>query len=273
MREIRLVACDMDGTFLTSSRIPHPANVQAVRYLTKSGVIFCLASGRGISTMRPLLAELGQTGPLVSSNGALVTGLKNETVFEAELPSAITDIILDYAEAKNIHVNRYHQDSITFSQSGRFADLYATRTGLIPIIEPLELIRQSPATKLLFIAEPDQILSATAELQKNPALQTTSLVNSEPDYLEFLPGGINKGLGLQKLAAHLDIPPAHIAAIGDWYNDLEMLQWVGYPACVSNAAPEILQISQYKLPTNDEAGVSTFLNAIIEAKSEGIVLP
>ncbi len=273
MREIRLVACDMDGTFLTSGRIPHPANIQAVHNLVKTGVVFCLASGRGISTMRPLLAKLGQTGPLVSSNGALVTGLHNETVFETQLSSTITNVILDYAQTKNIHVNRYHQDSITFSQSGRFADLYASRTGLTPIIEPIDLMRQSPATKLLFIAEPEQILSATTELHLNPALNSTSLVNSEPDYLEFLPGGINKGLGLRKLAEYLDIAPAQIAAIGDWYNDLEMLQWVGYPACVSNAAPEILQISQYKLPTNDEAGVSTFLNAIIEAKSEGIVLP
>jgi Cof subfamily protein (haloacid dehalogenase superfamily) len=272
MKPIRLVACDMDGTFLTSERQPHPQNILAVQKLVASGVIFCLASGRGISTMRPLLAQLNLTGPIVSSNGAFVICPNGSTVFDSVLENSVIEEVVNYAGHHNIHLNHYHHDTITFSQSGPHADLYQERTGCLPEFSDLQNIKLLPATKLLFIDSHQNISIHADYFLKHNGLKGTSIVRSEPDYLEFLPNGITKGVGLQKLAEHLGISGEECAAIGDWHNDKEMLEWVGYPAAVANAAPEIQAISKSVFASNNEAGVAEFIESVIEHNNAGIVI-
>ncbi|MFM9874028.1 MAG: HAD family hydrolase [Fimbriimonadaceae bacterium] len=271
MSSIRLVACDMDGTFLTSERQPHPENIRAVQELVSTGVIFCLASGRGISTMRPLLDLLDLNGPIVSSNGAHVISPSGKIVFDSLLEQSVVHHIVEYAYKRNVHVNRYYGDTITFSQPGDLADLYINRTGCTPEFLSLNQIKELPATKILFIGPHEEISLHANHFTTHSGLNGTSIVRSEPDYLEFLPAGITKGVGLQKLAEHLNLGPHECAAIGDWHNDREMLEWVGFPASVSNAAPEILAISKQVFSNNDQAGVSEFIRAVIKQNKMGIV--
>jgi len=271
MTPIRLVACDMDGTFLTSERLPHPENIRAVAKLVESGVIFCLASGRGISTMQPLLGQLTLTGPIVSSNGAHVTCPKGSVVFDSVLdPHSIIEIIT-FAEANDIHVNHYLGSTITFSKTGELADLYVSRTGCTPEFSTLSDLKNRPATKLLFIGAHEQISNHADYFLTHAGLKGTSIVRSEPDYLEFLPQGITKGVGVQKLAEHLGIAAGECAAIGDWHNDREMLEWVGYRAAVQNATPEIKSFVQSVFSSNNDAGVAEFIESIIERNKAGIV--
>lgn len=261
----------MDGTFLRSDRTPHPANVEAVKKIVKCGITFCLASGRGISTMRPLLAELELKGPIVSSNGAHVINSNGEVIFDESLSPEIIDDIVSFAEHHDIHLNRYHGDTITFSKPGPLADLYQTRTGCKPEYTSLKEIRSLPATKLLFVGEHQDIAEYSLHFNRQTGLQGTSIVRSEPDYLEFLPAGVTKGIGLQKLAEHMELKSSNCAAIGDWLNDLEMLQWVEHSVCVGNAHHEIQAICNTKVATNDQGGVAEFLNSIIDPNKEGIV--
>lgn len=262
MGKTKLLACDMDGTFLRSDRTAHPDNLSAVREAVEQGILFCLASGRGISTIRPFLAELGLKGPVVSSNGAYVVGLQGEVVFDSVLsPDAITEIVA-FADRHGIHLNRYHGEEITFSGDGPHAQLYRDRVGCEPPIASMRETMSLPATKLLFVGTPEEIDGYQSLIE--PLLPTglVSVVRSEPEYLEFLPGGVTKGAGLQKLAAHLSIKPEECAAIGDWLNDLEMLEWVGRPACVANAHPEILAVCPEVFPDNDSGGVASFIRTL-----------
>jgi hypothetical protein len=271
MNPIQLVACDMDGTYLREDRTPHPENKKAIAELVESGVIFCLASGRGIGTMQPALDELGLTGPMVSSNGAFVTDLNGNTILDRTLDPTAAEAILNYAESHLIHVNRYHHNKISFTNEGPFADLYIQRTGCQPAIETYREMRSAVSTKILFIDHPHRIDQFKRDLSQVPALQQATMVTSEPDYLEFLPAGITKGQGLKVLASHLGIPPQNCAAIGDWLNDREMLQWVGFPAAVANAHPEIVALAKIRVATNEQAGVAEFLRAIIRQNQTGIV--
>lgn len=267
MRKIRLVACDMDGTFLGSDRIPHPLNLESAKSLLQSGVVFCLASGRGIPTMRPFLDELGITGPVVSSNGAHVRGLDGEVVFDARLSTHAIHEVVDYAEKHGIHLNRYYGETITFSGDGANAELYRARTGCDPQIEPLGRTRELPATKLLFVAPAPETENHFGHFSSVTDSNDFTLVRSEPEYLEFLPAGVTKGVGVQRLAEHLKIQATECAAIGDWLNDFEMLQWVGRSACVANAHPEIQAICPEIYPDHDSGGVSLFLQAVLDSNA------
>lgn len=269
---IRLVATDMDGTFLCGNRKLIQQNIESVQKLTDSGVLFCLASGRGISTITPFWKELGMTGPTVSSNGAYVIDQHGAVVVDNSLPLDVVKSLLEYATEHSVHVNVYSGDQIYFSQKGDFGDLYRTRTGCNPIYVDSHLLHEKAATKLLFVDHPEGIIKHTAATRRILEKFNISVVISEPDYLEFLPDGINKGIGLARLADHLGFESHEVAAIGDWTNDLEMLQWVGLSGCVANAAPEIKEIAAQVYSSNEEFGFSEFAETILKHNSEGILI-
>lgn len=260
---VKLIATDMDGTFLNSSRQISPANLSAARAAIDAGIIFCLASGRGISTMDPFAAQIGTPGPMVSSNGAYVVGLDGEDVHHHSVPYEARKTIVDYALANDIHLNCYEKRKISFSKPGDFADLYVSRTGCHPDIVDLASVTDVEPTKLLYVDHPENILRYQADLTPLLAPHNISIVVSEPDYVEFLPPGINKGVGLQELCTVLCIESHEVAAIGDWWNDLEMLEWVGVSAAVENAAPEVKSIAQAIVPANDQDGFAVFVSRIL----------
>ncbi|QYK53986.1 MAG: HAD family phosphatase [Fimbriimonadaceae bacterium] len=268
---IRLVATDMDGTFLTSERKLLPKNVEMVHRLLESGIVFCLASGRGISTIEPFWQELGIKGPTVSSNGAFVIDHIGTTIANHSLPENILSQLIEYARTHSIHVNLYSGDDIFFSQEGKFADLYRIRTGCFPTIQTLDELNSRSATKLLFVDHPDRIIHHTKATAEILAGTNIAVVVSEPDYLEFLPIGINKGIGLARLAESLCISQSEVAAIGDWTNDLEMLVWAEFSACVSNAAPEIKAVAQRMYSSNDEGGFAEFAQDVLKLNMRGII--
>lgn len=261
----------MDGTFLCDNRKLIAQNIEAVKRLREAGIIFCLASGRGISTIRPFWEQLGFTGPTVSSNGAFVVDEFGKVVANHALPDHVVKRLLEYARTESVHVNVYSGDHIFFSQDGEFAQLYRTRTGCEPLIQNLEDLGSHSATKLLFVDHPDQIVRHTLATKQILADQNISIVISEPDYLEFLPCGINKGNGLASLAAHLGLKAHEVAAIGDWTNDVEMLLWVGHSGCVANAAPEVVDVAKKLYSSNSNFGFTEFVTDILELKLGGII--
>ena len=101
-------------------------------------------------------------------------------------------------------------------------------------------------------------------MEKRINLQTAALTESEPEYLEVLSANANKGLGLKALSEALGIAQGETAAIGDYLNDIEMIQWSGIGAAMGNALPEVKVSADIVVPTNEEAGVAYFIDYLIE---------
>jgi hydroxymethylpyrimidine pyrophosphatase-like HAD family hydrolase len=90
---------------------------------------------------------------------------------------------------------------------------------------------------------------------------------SEPEYLEFMHPLWNKGNGLRLLAEYMNIPQEQTAAIGDYLNDLEMLQYAGYSGAVANGAEAVRMIADVIAPSNDDGGVAWFIDRILDRSS------
>lgn len=75
-------------------------------------------------------------------------------------------------------------------------------------------------------------------LEELAALPGVSLTASNDHDFELVPAGVNKGRALALLALMWGIPLERCAAVGDSANDLEMLQAVGCPIAMGNAAPQ-----------------------------------
>jgi hydroxymethylpyrimidine pyrophosphatase-like HAD family hydrolase len=85
--------------------------------------------------------------------------------------------------------------------------------------------------------------------------------------LDLLSQGVSKGAALKKLAAHLGVEREEVMAIGDNWNDVEMLEWAGHGVMMGNAAVELRAMAKkrgWKLaPPNDEDGVAVVLEAAV----------
>jgi Cof subfamily protein (haloacid dehalogenase superfamily) len=226
---------------------------------SQSGVSVIPASGRIAPSIRPFADQLGLDSSMVCCNGAHVLYSGNE-IFHVGLCEEAIKIVVDYAFEEQEHLNLYCRDKLYFASDPRWGEVYLQRVStIIPELLCKEEALTKRPTKMIIVADPDKMPKHHEVLSKKLQGLNTDLVFSEPEYLEFLPTGVNKATGLQAFAEHLGIAQTEVAAIGDYLNDLEMIQWAGLSAAVKNALPEIQQAAKIVVPSNDECGLATFI--------------
>ncbi|MBL8087526.1 MAG: HAD family phosphatase [Chthonomonas sp.] len=263
MANIRLAAIDMDGTALRGDRSLHPENIAAIHRATERGIQVALASGRMFLSLRRFADDIGLEMPIVSSNGAYVVDDSAQIVLNATVSDSIALAILDYCESHQLHVNLYTGSGIACVRETSWLVTYAERVqNFSPEPLGLDACREISPNKMLIFAEPEDLDTHGRTLRDMVPPGLGTWVRSEPDFLELLPPDVTKGYGLSRLAAHMDVPPVEVAAIGDYLNDLEMLEWAGTAAAVANAHPKILETAGVVYPSNEEAGVAAFLDAL-----------
>lgn len=263
-----LIAVDLDGTLLTPERQPHPASAGALLAAQAAGFIVCLASGRAIGTMLPFQTEIGLRGPIVSCNGAYVVDEGRRVVHNVGLNDEVFRRLLDYAEAGGVHTNVYCRDELFFSGEGRWADLYRSRIpGLNAPTVGFAGLRALRPTKVLFIDDEPGIRAHGEAMRRSLTADEANITVSEAEYIEFLPPRTHKGDGVARLAAHLGIPRERVAAIGDYHNDREMLEWAGFSAAMATAPDEVKAVADVTVEPSTEGGVATFVNRLLSESS------
>ena len=86
------------------------------------------------------------------------------------------------------------------------------------------------------------------------------------EWIDFMNKGVNKGEGLRHLCQVLGIAIADAAAVGDTYNDTEMLEAAGHSFIVANATPGMEEHADFRIPSNNDRGVAALIDAILAAK-------
>ena len=259
---IKMVATDVDGTLLDGERRISAENLNAIATAVADGITVCLASGRLYTTLKPIAEAAGLTCPMVMCNGAYAETAAGLAVVDECVGKAAQVAVLEYAKLHNVHVNVYEPKKVTVSQNGEFYAMYQDRVKIGSILSDPDSMQALRATKLIFIDHPNEIQRYYAHFRPLAQALGVDLTTSEPEYLEFLPKGANKGTALDRLSAHLGINQAEVAAIGDYYNDMEMVKWAGLGGAVANAVPELLAAADVVVASNEEAGLSEFLGFI-----------
>ncbi|MFX9019979.1 HAD hydrolase family protein, partial [Acinetobacter baumannii] len=82
---------------------------------------------------------------------------------------------------------------------------------------------------------------------------------------EFLAYGCSKGKALQALCGSLDVDQSEVAAIGDFLNDVEMVDWASLGGAVGNAHEAVKRVAQVVVASNDDGGVAEFIERYVLA--------
>lgn len=261
---IRLVATDLDGTLLTSTRAISPGVLGAVAAAQARGVKVLVATGRVWASAAPYIRQVGADAPAILYNGGLVYDFSTDTVLHRvplayDHARAVLELLRGFPQ---VQPHLYVNDQVYVGHINALSDAYRRKNG-IPVIAVGDLVKFLPKDpmKILIVGARPDLIVVNAGIRALPL--SIHSVFSEPTYLEILPLGSSKGTALAFVAQQFGIPPAAVLAVGDNLNDLEMIQFAGVGVAMANADTELIPRADYVTATNDEDGVRDVIERFV----------
>lgn len=244
-----LVASDIDGTLNNKlRRLPKRNYERICEFVQEKKGHFTLASGRNISSMRgPFQGLPIASTPAVLLNGAGIYDYEHERMLrfhpinEAgyELVKAVTK------KFPTLEVEILTSNSAYTINAKVFANIML-RADNLPHrrFRKAEEVPPDDWGKVIFLGMPP-LIAAVKKYLLSIADPNVNFMSSSISSFEMLEKGIHKGVGVMDIAEIYGIEPSHTAAIGDYFNDYEMLKTVGLPACCGQAPKEMHAIAKF----------------------------
>jgi Cof subfamily protein (haloacid dehalogenase superfamily) len=260
---MRLVASDIDGTILGHDGKISDRTIRAFRACRAAGVELVFVTGRPPRWLHPLQDQLGHTGRVICSNGAVVWDLEADRLVSAkalELPAMfkVRQIIKDLRPSAlfaaetltgfHLEPGFIENDSSELLAQFTPAPLHTTLSPDDAVVKFLAVVREGTADE--FLAE---VAPAVGHL--------ASVTHSAPTLamLELAVPGVNKAVTLAHYADSLGIAASDVVAFGDMPNDIEMLKWAGDGYAMASGHPEAIRAAGQQAPHFDDDGVAQIL--------------
>ncbi len=281
---VRLVAIDMDGTLLpTFAKAISPRTARALKAAQQAGITVAIATGRRTAYTSPLLEGLGLRAdmPLITSNGAVIRTLGGEAIDRCHLESKVARGVcgqLRQFGALVFTFDRPGRGELVMEDldqvHGRIALWVEANRNAIEVVKPLEDALKDGEDPIqgMVAGGVDQMRKAESALRASEWSGSCECVRTEYpardiSILDLLPQGVSKGWALERLAGLLGVDRKETMAIGDNWNDVDMLEWAGQGVMMGNAAGELRTMAKMRgwkqAPPNDQDGVAVVLEAAV----------
>jgi Cof subfamily protein (haloacid dehalogenase superfamily) len=288
---ITLLALDLDGTLLDSRGRISERNRNAIDNAREQGVHVALVTGRRFRDSRPVALELGLDVPLISHNGALTKhAVTLQTVSVLPLPleaarealdigrnagadallsddyEGLGTLVYDHIRGNNSAAHKY----ISWARRIHGAEEGESAVQRVASLE--EYLDHDPI-HLAFsggCAEMDQLEEILkSELGSTVKILGTKYIEQDFTLLDVVNPAASKGAGVAAAAAELGVIQEEIMAIGDNYNDLEMLLFAGIGVVMANAPLSLREIpGLHPTASNREDGVALAIEQFILNRPE-----
>ncbi|MEX2183728.1 MAG: Cof-type HAD-IIB family hydrolase [Chloroflexota bacterium] len=267
---IRLIALDIDGTIIDDGLEIGPRTRRAVTAAMERDVAVSLVTGRMVSSALRFARELGLTGPVVGYQGGLIRAMPadgsarlGKLLMHTPLPAEAAREIIHWTRAHGMDPHVNHLERFILRADDPRADDYSQFMGAqAELVQDLVAAVRHPVTKVLAVGEPP-MPSEIASLARAHFLGTADVTISHPRFLEFVAPGVSKGRAVRWLARRLRVPLAATLAMGDQWNDLEMLAEVGHGAAMPSAPAAVRAVARYVAPPVSDEGVATLIEQLV----------
>lgn len=275
---VRLIAIDIDGTLLDPQFRISARNLSALQKAHAHGVEIILATGRRHDYALPVARELGIPVWLISSNGALIRSSAGETFYTDRLPASTAIKLVrhmeDFRGNAVITFDRPGHDALVLERVDELTRSISrwieTNAAYIRYVAPLENALVEDPIQAMYCGTVERMIAAQERLSQAGFLDEITILRTQYDYrdlciLDVLNRDCSKGHALRRWAEQQGIPQQQIMAIGDNYNDLEMLEYAGLPVIMGNASEELKQNGWKITASNAESGVAAALEELFGA--------
>ena len=261
--EKHLIAVDLDGTLLTDDKKISKRNIQTLRKAMEQGHEVVIATGRPYRASIMYYEEIGLTSPIVNFNGAFVhfPGNDNWGVYHEPLDLETVKEIMKVSEKYQIHnILAEVMDDVYFHfHDEKLLDIFSFGNPKMETGDLREILKKDP-TCILIHASEDEVEKIRHYLSEVHAEVIDHRRWAAPWHIiEIVRTGMNKSVGLERIAKHYNIPQENIIAFGDEDNDFEMIEYAGTGVAMGNAINSLKERANEITLTNEEDGIAVFL--------------
>ena len=273
---VRLLGVDIDGTLLNPEFQISAADLSALRRAHAEGVEVVVVTGRRHTFALPIVQQLGFDLWVISSNGAITRSLAGETFHRDLLPvetcrklcgnmrefrgntvltfdtDAKGAIVLEHMNELNVSIQRWLEKNLQY----------------IDFVIPIEDSLTRDPVQAMFCGSIGRMqgalgLLSASNLAKDITVLRTEYPVRDLSIVDVLNQGCSKGHALERWAKYRGIPREQVMAIGDNYNDIEMLAFAGRPFIMGNAAEELRRNGWAVTLANDQSGVAAAIEQVL----------
>ena len=277
---IRLIAADIDGTLLNPEFHISDVDLAALRRAHAAGIEIVLVTGRRHTFALPIAKMLGLDIWIISSNGAITRSLAGETFHRDMLPlDTCRNLVLNMREFRGNTVLTFDTEKKgaivieSMDELGASIQRWLEKNlNYIDFVIPIENSLVTDPVQAMFcgtIARMAKVLAAIDRLGLDVTVLRTEYPVRDLSIVDVLNGGCSKGHALERWAAHRRIPREEVMAIGDNYNDIEMLAFAGYPFIMGNASEELRGRGWNLTLGNDQNGVAAAIEQVLDGTPVG----
>jgi Cof subfamily protein (haloacid dehalogenase superfamily) len=271
---IRLLAIDIDGTLLDSRGEIPDANRDALGEAAARGVEVCLVTGRSFFFSEAIARALALPLTLVVSNGALVKNVDGTTLLKRLLPAAdardvlaathahrdACAVIFDRQDAQIVY------DTMDWAHPNR-RGYFDRNQACIVQAQPLESALTEDPIQVMFNGSVSMMRDLLSSLKRalgtRVEIALTEYAQRDFTLLDVMARGCSKGTMLAEWAGLRGIAPSEVMAVGDNFNDEQMLEFAGVPVVMGNAVAALKSRGWHLTGTHDEAGLATAIRTLV----------
>ena len=258
-----IIYTDVDGTAATNyNHIPHVsnANLEAIKEFIKEGGLFGVASGRNRKSIDELFIGCDINMPYIVSNGAQVYDGKTEKVVSVNyIDKEVKKEVYEYVKKnKNLLISAMGSQTcrIYFNDERDYVVFDFER----PFITYEEFM-EGNFLKCAIISEKEHIDAISEDMNKFSFLDRISVTRTATIYWEFFSLESNKGEGIKHaINCREEAKDKIVVCVGDFYNDIPMLEVADIAICPSNAVEEVKEICDYVASSNENDTLVDVIN-------------
>jgi cof-like hydrolase len=287
----KLVAIDLDGTMLNSYGIVTQNTKNIIKENIKKGTKIIIASGRTISSIKPIAEEIGNNDYFIAGNGSLIyDAQKEEIIYDKFIPKEKMLEIINICDANSIFYTVYTDKEI-ITEKLKYNVLYyynenkkkeeEKRTNIKIVDNIKKYIENQEDDKYLKIMICDEsklvfnsIIKKMKDIKNIEVLevghmsrkiikQGTEEVPIEYYYTEITLEDVDKWNAIKYLIEKLNIKKEEVIAIGDNVNDKKMVENAGLGIAMGGSTPNLTSVADFITKTSDEDGVAYALNKFL----------
>ena len=268
-KPVRLIALDMDGTLLDSASEVPIVNRRAVQDAVDKGIEVALVTGRRFDFALPIARQIPCPLTMIVNNGAVVKSKDGATHMRHLLSRDIAKTVLEFTNEHRagaavvfdrVSANQVIYERIDWEDPQR-GSYFARNREFLAQVSPLEQCLTEDPIQVMFSGSVAEMRKLTAKLENAPRHLEFSLAMTFYDHRDFAMVDVirlncSKGATLAQWAALRGFAREEVMAIGDNFNDREMLEFAGLPVVMANSVPELKKLGWRETLSNDQGGVA-----------------
>jgi Cof subfamily protein (haloacid dehalogenase superfamily) len=263
--DIRLLVLDIDGTIAGESNQVRTPVLEAIQSVQAQGVQVAIATGRMYGSALRFYHQVGSRLPLMAYHGAWMQDPHtSKRLRHWAVSKTAAEELLDYFEQPELRsrlsVHFYLNDKLYVRELTPETKAYAARSGVDPVVVgDLRRCLTTDPTKVLALSEDTTLIETLlGNLQQKYTPAELYLTRSVATFFEASHPEINKGIAVRYLAEEiLGLSPQNVMAIGDNFNDVEMLEYAGVGVAMGNAPNAVKNVANWVAPDVEVDGVAS----------------